>query len=352
MFRLTLPHMAVTCLFLSAFMGCGSSSSQPSGGGSGATTAAGNGDAGGGNATTAKTYRIAVIPKGTTHEFWKSVHYGAEQAAKELGNVEILWKGPVKENDTEGQIQVVQDYIIQKVDGICLAPNDSRNLVEYVSQAAEKGVPVVIFDSGLEREDEIVSYVATDNRQGGALAAHRLADVMGKSGDIVLLRYKQGSESTFQREEGFLEVIRQDYPDIKILESEEYAGTEPDESLAKAQQVLQKFRDEIDGIFAVCEPNATGVLQALAELNLAGQVKFVAFDPNVPLVNGLKDGKVDGIVLQDPVQMGYKSVITMLQHLRGEQVEKRVSTGEYVATPGNMDEPRMQELLKPKQFGE
>lgn len=324
--------------------GCGSSQSN-----SGNPTAA----AGAGTQPTAseKTLRIAVIPKGTTHEFWKSVHFGAEKAAKELGNVEIAWKGPVLENDREGQIQVVQDFIVQQVDGICLAPLDSQALVEYVSQSVEKGIPVVIFDSGLDREDEIVSYVATDNHKGGELAAHRLAEVMGKMGDAVVLRYNQGSESTFQREEGFLEVLKKDYPGITILESEEYAGTTPQESLAKAQQVLQKHRETIDGIFAVCEPNATGVLQALSELELAGKVKFVAFDPNVPLVNGLKDHKVDGIVLQDPVQMGYESVMTMVKHLRGEAVEKRISTGEYVATPENMEESRMQELLNPPQFG-
>ncbi len=297
-----------------------------------------------------KIYRIAVIPKGTTHEFWKSVHAGAEQAAKELGNVQILWKGPVLEADREGQIQVMQDFIIQKVDGICLAPLDSQALVEYVEEAAEKGVPVVIFDSGLDREDKLVSYVATDNLKGGELAGHRLAEVMGKQGQAIVLRYNQGSESTHQREEGFLKCLREQYPAIKILSSEEYAGTTPESSLEKAQQVLQKYKTEVTGIFAVCEPNATGVLGALQELDLAGKVKFVAFDPNVPLVNGLKDGKVDGIVLQDPVHMGYESVMTMMKSLRGEPVEKRISTGEYVATPENMNEDRMQQLLKPDQF--
>ncbi|OYW22777.1 MAG: sugar ABC transporter substrate-binding protein, partial [Planctomycetales bacterium 12-60-4] len=329
MIRHKLSRLAVSLLCIGLFGGCGSSSSEPTGNAP-ATT--------GGSDT--KTYRIAVIPKGTTHEFWKSVHYGAEQAAKELGNVEVVWKGPVLENDREGQIQVVQDFIVQKVDGICLAPLDSQALVEYVSQSVEKGIPVVIFDSGLDREDEIVSYVATDNRQGGELAATCLAEAMNKTGNAIVLRYNQGSESTFQREEGFLEGLKRDFPDIHILESEEYAGTTPQESLAKAQQVLQKYRADVNGIFAVCEPNATGVLQALNELDLAGNVKFVAFDPNVPLVNGLKDGKVDGIVLQDPVQMGYKSVMTMMQHLRGEAVDKRVSTGEYVATPDNMDDER------------
>jgi ribose transport system substrate-binding protein len=210
---------------------------------------------------------------------------------------------------------------------------------------------VVIFDSGLDKEDKIVSYVATDNFKGGELAAQRLAEAMGKTGNAILLRYNQGSESTMQREEGFLAAMRQ-VSGVKVISSEEYAGTTPEESLAKAQQVLQKHKEEVHGIFAVCEPNATGVLGALNELNLAGKVKFVAFDPNVPLVNGLGDGKVDGIVLQDPVTMGYQAVMTMVKHLKGEPVEKRISTGEYVATPENMNEERMQQLLKPKQYGE
>jgi ribose transport system substrate-binding protein len=337
MFRHALGFAALTL----GLAGCGGDT--PSG--SGAAPTAGNSSGG-------KTYRIAVIPKGTTHEFWKSVHAGAANAAKELGNVEILWKGPVLEKDREGQIQVMQDFIVQRVDGICLAPLDSQALVEYVSEAVEKKIPVVIFDSGLDREDDIVSYVATDNRKGGELAAQRLAEVMGKRGNAVLLRYLKGSESTFQREEGFLSCLKRDFPEIKILESDEYAGATPQDSLDKAQQVLQKHRDTINGIFAVCEPNATGVLEALTELELAGKVKFVAFDPNVPLVNGLKDGKVDGIVLQDPVKMGYDAVMTMMKHLSGETVEKRISTGEYVATPENMNEERMQQLLKPELYAD
>lgn len=327
-------------------LACGCSSGGTPQGGSARPATDGAGAAGG------KTYRIAVIPKGTTHEFWKSVHFGAEKAAKELGNVQILWKGPVLENDREGQIQVVQDFIVQKVDGICLAPLDSRGLVEYVEEAAEKNVPVVIFDSGLDKEDKIVSYVATDNFKGGELAGHRLAEAMGKQGNAILLRYNQGSESTEQREEGFLKCLAEQYPSIKVISSDQYAGTTPEQSLEKAQQILQKYKDEVNGIFAVCEPNATGVLGALQEQELSGKVKFVAFDPNVPLVNGLKEGKVDGIVLQDPVQMGYDAVMTMMKHIKGEPVEKRISTGEYVATPENMTEEKMAKLLKPEQFGQ
>ncbi|MDZ4686144.1 MAG: substrate-binding domain-containing protein [Planctomycetaceae bacterium] len=338
-----LRHSLVFATLAFGLAGCGGGGT-PSGSGTVTPTAA--------NPSGGKVYRIAVIPKGTTHEFWKSVHAGAANAAKELGNVEILWKGPVQEKEREAQIQVMQDFIVQRVDGICLAPLDSQALVEYVSEAVEKKIPVVIFDSGLDREDDIVSYVATDNRKGGELAAQRLAEVMGQEGNAVLLRYNKGSESTFQREEGFLECLKRDYPRVKILQSEEYVGTTPQESLAKAQQVLQKHKNEINGIFAVCEPNATGVLEALNELELAGKVKFVAFDPNVPLVNGLKEGKVDGIVLQDPVKMGYEAVMTMMKHLKGEPVEKRVNTGEYVATPENMHEERMQQLLNPELFAD
>jgi ribose transport system substrate-binding protein len=121
-----------------------------------------------------------VIPKGTTHEFWKSVHAGAAQAAKEAGNVEIFWKGPLQENDTDGQINVVQEFITKKVDGLVLAPLDSQALIGSVKDAREHGIPTVIFDSGLGDEGVIVSFVATDNYVGGALAARRLAEVLGE----------------------------------------------------------------------------------------------------------------------------------------------------------------------------
>jgi ribose transport system substrate-binding protein len=125
-------------------------------------------------------YRIAVIPKGTTHEYWKSVHEGASQAAKEVDNVEILWKGPLQENDTEGQINVVQDFITKKVDGLVLAPLDSQALITPVKDAKQHGIPTVIFDSALGDESSVVSYVATDNYLGGAMAARRLAELVGQ----------------------------------------------------------------------------------------------------------------------------------------------------------------------------
>lgn len=301
--------------------------------------------------------RIAVIPKGTTHEFWKSVHYGAEQAAQELrekgeADIEILWKGPLKENDRQGQINVVRDFITQQADGICLAPLDSSALGRYVEEAKELDIPVVIFDSGLDDESHIVSYVATDNYHGGELAAKRLVEAMGGEGDVILLRYNQGSESTEQREDGFLETLKKEYPQINILVENEYAGTEQKQSQDKAIQVLNKYKDQVDGIFAVCEPNAAGVLKALEQLELNGKVKFVAFDPNAELVSGLENGSVHGIVLQDPVKMGYDAVMAMHKQLNGEEVDKRVVTGEHVATPENRSTDEMKRLLAPPKFEE
>jgi ribose transport system substrate-binding protein len=297
-------------------------------------------------------YRIAVIPKGTTHEFWKSVHAGAVKAAMEFGDTEVLWKGPLREDETAGQIQVVQDFIAQGANGICVAPLDSQALIRPVTEAIESDIPVVVFDSALGDDSQIVSYVATDNFKGGRLAAQRMSEALGGRGDVILLRYKVGSESTEQREEGFLTELKENHPEIKVLVSNEYAGTTPDSALSKARQVLQKYRDEVDGIFAVCEPNADGVLGALRQTDLAGKVKFIAFDPSPTLIKGLKEGTVHGIVLQDPVTMGYDAVKAMHDHLAGKKVEKRVQTGEHVATPENMDTPEIQKLLNPTKFGE
>lgn len=298
------------------------------------------------------TYRIAVIPKGTSHEFWKSVHAGAEKAAQEAGNVEILWKGPIQEDDREGQINVVEDFRVQHVDGICLAPLDSQALVTPVRAAKDDGIPTVIFDSGLDEPETIVSYVATDNGRSGELAADRLAEVLGGEGDVILMRYNPGSESTFQREEGFVKALKEKHPGINLISSDQYAGITPEESLNNCQQILLKYRDEARGVFTVCEPNSTGMLGALENSGLAGKVRFIAFDPNDRLIAAMAEHKVDGIVLQDPVQMGYLAVKTMIDHLNGREVEKVISTGEYVATPDNMQEPKYDTLLHPIQFGE
>ena len=290
--------------------------------------------------------KIAVIPKGTSHEFWKSVHFGAEKAAEELGNVEIIWRGPVVESDTSSQIEVVKNMVTQRVNGVVLAPNHKGGLVDAVQESIDEDIPVVIFDSGLDKGPEIVSYVATDNFKGGQLAAKELAKSIGEKGNVILLRYLAGSESTEQREEGFLDGLKA-YPEIKVVSSDQHGGDSTTSAKEKVDNLLQQHGKDLAGIFAVCEPNANGTLEALRNAGLEKKVKFIAFDPSDALIEGLKEGTVAGIVLQDPVEMGYRSVLTIVGAIKGESAEAFQSTGEYVATPENMNEERMSQLLKP-----
>ena len=296
-----------------------------------------------------KKYRIAVIPKGTTHVFWKSVHAGALRAAKELGNVEIDWKGALLENNREGQINVVGDFVAQGVDGIVLAPLDSTALVPSVLDAQREGIPTVIFDSALADDELTVSYVATDNYRGGALAAREIGKLLGGKGDVILLRYNVGSESTEQREAGFLETLRAEFPDIVILSEDQYSGTTAIQAQNKALELLNQFGDRVDGIFAVCEPDSIGVLSALEQEGLAGKVAFIGFDPSPLLVEAMAAGKINGLVIQDPVAMGYLGVQAIVAHLEGKPVEKRIATGEVMATPTNMNDEKIRQLLNPEQ---
>lgn len=290
--------------------------------------------------------QIAVIPKGTSHEFWKSVHYGAEQAAQELGNVKIIWRGPVVESDTGSQIEVVKNMITRQVNGIVLAPNQKGGLVDAVEESIGEGIPVVIFDSGLDEGPEIVSYVATDNYKGGKMAADQMAKAIDGKGNVILLRYLAGSESTEQREQGFLDGLK-DYPEITVVSSDQRGGDNATSSKEKVDQLLQIHGQDLAGIFAVCEPNANGTLEALRNAGLNQKVKLIAFDPSDALLEALQDGSCSGIILQDPVQMGYQSVMTLVAAIKGEKAEPFISTGEYVATPENMNEERIQMLLKP-----
>lgn len=263
----------------------------------------------------------------------------------------MIWKGPPIESDTAGQIAVVKNFITRRVDGICLAPTHSEALIDVVAEAKDEGIPVVILDSGLGEGAEFLSYVATDNFNGGVLAGRHLAESLGGRGNVILMRYRAGSESTEQREEGFLKAMKE-YPRIKILSSDQYGEAKTEQAMAKAQSLLLKYQDDVDGFFAVCEPNCNGAFEALEQTGMAGKVKFVAFDPSEGLINGLKEGKVAGIVLQDPVTMGYEAVKAVVSHLRGEEVPSEIPTGEYVATAENIDESPIDRLIAPMLFEE
>lgn len=295
-------------------------------------------------------YTIAVIPKGTTHEFWKSIHAGAVQAAGELG-VEIIWKGPLKEDDREAQIAEVENFISRGVSGIVLAPLDDMALRVPVMNASRSGIPVVIIDSDLKSKD-FVSFVATDNYKGGKLAGERLAELLKGEGKVVMLRYQEGSASTMNREQGFLDAIA-GHKGIQLVSANQYGGATTESAYRASENLLAPYRKEggglgIDGIFCPNESTTFGMLRALQDGKLAGKVHYVGFDSSEKLVQALEKGEIDGLVLQNPMRMGYLGVETLVAHLRGEKVEKRIDTGVHLVTRENMKEPEMAKLLKPE----
>ncbi len=301
-----------------------------------------------------KALRIAVIPKGTTHEFWKMVHAGAIKAERELNSagaqkVEIIWKGPLKEDNTEQQINLVRTFVLQGVDGIVLAPLDKTALVSPVREAAARKVPVVIFDSGLDAEvgKDFATYVATDNYSGGVLGAKRLGEVLGGKGKAILLRYQVGSESTMQRENGFLDTMKKEFPGIELISTDQRAGATEEQAYRKSQNLLTRFKDEVNGIFCPNESAAAGMLGALRQAGLNGKIKFVGFDASEKLVQALGKGDIDGLVLQNPIKMAYLGVRSVIAHITGKKLADYVDTGVQVATPEKMHTPQMTELHSP-----
>jgi ribose transport system substrate-binding protein len=332
-------RLVVSCALLAVVTlaaACGGGSS------SGSSTASGSGSG--------KPLQIAVIPKGTTHEFWKSINAGAVRAERELKaqgvNVSIIWKGPIREDDREQQIQVVEGFLSQGVSGIVLAPLDSRALVRPVEEAKGANIPTVIFDSALDSKN-IVSYVATDNEKGGRLAAEHLGSILGGKGKVLMLRYQEGSASTEAREKGFVEGLAKSYPNITLVSSDQYAGPTRDTAKRASENLLNRYGSEVDGIFCPNESSAGGMLLALQDLGRAGKVKFVGFDSSQVFLDAMKRNEMHGFALQNPFEMGYRAVKTMVDHLRGQQVPAVIDTGVTMITPENMDTEASKKLLNP-----
>jgi ribose transport system substrate-binding protein len=329
-----------------------------------------------GTKTTYK-YRIAVIPKGLTHEFWQSIHRGAERAGTDLTGkgvaVEVLWDGPRLESDTEAQITMINQKTSMGIHGLVLAPQNSKSMVPPVEQTVKQGIPVVIIDSGLDKDDLaknpdlIVKYVATDNYNGGKLAAEHLLKVLEKEGKtaprLVLFRYQPGSESTEQREQGFLDAINAvrkkqqeaGKPALELVSDTEYAGATADTAQRAAGPLLQRLQKNLpDGIFAVNESSTLGLVTEMRSQGVNKKIHVMGFDSSEPLLQAVRDGDVDGLIVQDPYRMGYLGVWIMVQHLEGYDVSaggKDLSTGEYVLTRENMDTDEARERFDPGMQG-
>jgi ribose transport system substrate-binding protein len=292
--------------------------------------------------------QIAVIPKGTTHEFWKSIHAGAVKAERELEDVHVIWQGPLAEDDRRGQIQVVETFVGDRADGIVLAPVDDEALVRPVRAAKDVGIPVVIIDSGLTDEDAYVSFVATDNYKGGELAGRHMAETLGSDGGkVILMRYAVGHASTGNREQGFLDEIAR-HPEIEVISKNQYAGATVSEARRVADALLTRFGEgAVDGIFCPNESSAYGMLEALRGDGRAGEVVFVGFDASDKLLAGLRQGEMHATVVQNPFRMGYEGVQAVVAHLRGREIPKRIDTGVALVTRENLDDAEIRRLVHP-----
>ena len=328
MIRKTFLSFAAACAILAA--GCGKSNDS----GSSST----------GGAAPTKQLTIAVVPKGTTHVYWNSVKAGANDAGKEFG-VNIIWKGTEREDNRQGQIEIVQDFISQKVDGIVLAPLDQDALVRVADDAMSKNIPVDIIDSALNGEagKDFISFIATDNHAGGVMGGEQLCSLIGNKGKVVLLRYLDGSASTLAREQGFLDAVAK-HPDVQVIVKDRFGGATQDEDKQTADNLMDQIK-QADGIFCSNDPTTTGMLKSLQAQGLAGKIKFVGFDANDVLIEALKAGQIDGFVVQNPRKMGYEGVHVMIEKLKGQPFETHVDSGAKLVTRDNLNDPDTKTLL-------
>lgn len=297
----------------------------------------------------AEKIRLGVIAKGTIHEFWLAVKAGAEKACAEEG-VEMLWDGPSTETRHDEQRRILENMVSAGVRGIVIAPTDHAALLRPVQNAVDAGVPVVVFDSNLDG-DAYVSFVATDNKAGGKLAGQAIIErTKGTPQRLLMLRYTEGSGSTRAREAGFEEAVA-DAEGARLLESQFTSGT-TEGAIDVATNMLNRHvvnnRLEVDGIFAANLPTTIGMMRALDRLAKQGvevNVQSMGFDSSEELIDGLRGGKIQGLIVQDPLGMGYRAVKTMLAHLRGQDVPRYVDTGVALVTAPDLDRPEVRTLL-------
>lgn len=286
---------------------------------------------------------VGVVPKGTNHTFWQSVHAGAIKAGEEF-ELEILWNAPQMEIDSARQISIVENLITRQVDGIVLAPVDEDALVTVVERAADQGIPVAIFDSAI-KTDRIITFVVTDNYQGGVMAAERMGEILGGSGKVGVIGFMPGSASTMKREAGFVETVAENFPGIDVV-GVKFNMADRAKALAEAENLLTAHPD-LAGFFADNESSVDGTVQAVKQRGLAGKVKIVGFDASETLVDDMRAGVIDSIVVQDPFKMGYESTRQLATHLAGGEPERHIDSGAYLLRPENVDTPEMQAVVFP-----
>ena len=300
----------------------------------------------------AAAYKIALITDANNNLFWETVYSGAAKARDDLKaegtDITLTWDGPDSDTQREVEIQIVEQKVKGKVDGIVLSPVHGRLLVPPVQAATDAGIPTVVINAGLNPAGQI-SFVATDNYKGGALGARRMGTVLKGKGKVILFRWLAGNAATTARETGFLDTLKNQFPDIQVISADQYAQGSHDLGKKTAVELLKKLGAEADGIFTVSELTTLAMLDALHETGQnGGKAAFIGYDNNPQLLAALKSGDIKGLVIQNPMQMGYQAVRTLVSHLQGKTIEKEIDTGCTMVTMDNITKPAVDELLNPK----
>ncbi len=285
---------------------------------------------------------IGMVPKGTAHVFWQSVHAGAVKAARE-NDVEIRWNGPPMETDINQEVKIIDSMIASHLDAIALAPIDKKALVNVLGRATGAKNPVIIFDSPVDT-DKIVSQVATDNYEGGQIAAKRMGEILSGKGKVAILAVQVGAASTMAREQGFEDYVKKNLPGIEIVDKR-YGEADFAISLRAAENILTAH-PELDAMFASNESSAVGAAQALKQ-RAGSKVKLVGFDAGPTLEADLRGGVIDSLVVQNPFMMGYQSIIAAVKAMKGESVQKINNMPPRLIVKADLNNPEVKEQLNP-----
>ena len=287
---------------------------------------------------------IGVVPKATSHLFFMTIHAGVRAAERDF-NVEVLWNGPNEETEHARQIQIVDAMVAQRVDALAISATDETALAAPVKRAIDAGIPVSIFDSGVAVKD-YVTFIATDNYRAGQSAARQVAQLINSQGKVALLMHKPGGKSTVDRERGFEDVMRSEFPKIQIV-ARQFGMADRAKSRQVAENILTANPD-LDAMFASAEANSIGAVQAIKSRDLSGKIKLVTFDVSDAHVEALKEGTIDVMIVQDPYRIGYEAVASLARKLNGSTPPKRIDLEARMITREDIKRPEVQVLLSPE----
>lgn len=284
---------------------------------------------------------IPVISKGFQHQFWQAVKMGAEQAAEDYG-VTITFEGPESETMVDKQIEMIEVAMSKNPSALCLAALDSKAAIPLIEDAINKGIPVIGFDSGVDFAG-LTATAATDNYAASMLAADKMAEFINFEGEVAVIVHDQTSRTGIDRRDGFIERMEDKYPNITIVDVQ-YGDGDHLKSTEIAKTMLAAHPN-IKGFFGANEGSIIGVLNALKELGMEGDIVTIGYDAGKQQKDAVRAGVETGAITQDPVGIGYKAVEAAVKAIRGEEVEALIDTGFHWYDASNVDSEEMQPLL-------